>query len=45
MAALRGEITLDQAVAAAKLASRQYAKRQRTWFRSRMRDWREWPLT
>lgn len=45
MAALRGEITLDQAVAAAKLASRQYAKRQRTWFRSRMREWREWPLT
>ena len=25
---------------AAKLATRQYAKRQRTWFRSRMADWR-----
>ena len=39
IAHLRGEVTLDQAVAAAKLASRQYAKRQRTWFRSRMGDW------
>jgi tRNA dimethylallyltransferase len=26
-------------VAAAKTASRQYAKRQRTWFRSRMAAW------
>jgi tRNA dimethylallyltransferase len=41
VAHLRGEIGLEAAVAAAKLASRQYAKRQRTWFRSRMRDWRE----
>ncbi|MFT4149685.1 MAG: tRNA (adenosine(37)-N6)-dimethylallyltransferase MiaA [Paracoccaceae bacterium] len=40
IAHLRGEMPLDQAVAAAKLASRQYAKRQRTWFRSRMGDWR-----
>ena len=39
IAALRGEITLEAAVAAACQASRQYAKRQRTWFRSRMRDW------
>ncbi|MDT8855380.1 tRNA (adenosine(37)-N6)-dimethylallyltransferase MiaA [Paracoccaceae bacterium Fryx2] len=37
---LRGEITLEAAVAAAKIASRQYAKRQRTWFRSRMGPWR-----
>ncbi|MFC7703737.1 tRNA (adenosine(37)-N6)-dimethylallyltransferase MiaA [Plastorhodobacter daqingensis] len=36
---LRREMTLDEAVAAAKLASRQYAKRQRTWFRNRMRSW------
>jgi tRNA dimethylallyltransferase len=41
VAHLRGDIGLDEAVEAAKLASRQYAKRQRTWFRSRMRDWRE----
>lgn len=39
MAHLRGEISLEAAVVAAKLASRQYAKRQRTWFRSRMADW------
>jgi tRNA A37 N6-isopentenylltransferase MiaA len=37
---LRGECSLPQAVAAAKTASRQYAKRQRTWFRSRMAAWR-----
>ena len=40
VAHLRGEIPLDNAVAAARLASRQYAKRQRTWFRSRMGGWR-----
>lgn len=36
---LRGEMPLDQAVARAVLATRQYAKRQRTWFRARMADW------
>lgn len=41
IAHLRGQTNLDQAVAAAVLASRQYAKRQRTWLRSRMGDWRE----
>ena len=41
VAHLRGEIDLDGAAEAATLASRQYAKRQRTWFRSRMKDWRE----
>ncbi|OYU17837.1 MAG: tRNA (adenosine(37)-N6)-dimethylallyltransferase MiaA [Rhodobacteraceae bacterium PARR1] len=40
VAHLRGEMDLPQAVAAAKIASRQYAKRQRTWFRSRMAGWR-----
>ncbi len=39
VAHLRGTQPLEAAVAAAKLASRQYAKRQRTWFRSRMADW------
>jgi tRNA dimethylallyltransferase len=39
IAHLRGEITLDDATAAATLASRQYAKRQRTWFRSNMTAW------
>lgn len=41
IAYLRGETGLDAAIEAATLASRQYAKRQRTWFRSRMKRWRE----
>lgn len=40
IAHLGGETDLATAVAAAKIASRQYAKRQRTWFRSRMGAWR-----
>ena len=44
IAHLRGELTLEAAIAAAKLQSRQYAKRQRTWFRSRMKGWRRIPL-
>lgn len=39
VAHLQGRLSLAEAVEAAKLASRQYAKRQRTWFRSRMGDW------
>lgn len=39
IAHLCGELTLPEAVAAAQAASRQYAKRQRTWFRARMRSW------
>jgi tRNA dimethylallyltransferase len=39
VAHLRGEFTLADAVTNAKLATRQYAKRQRTWFRSRMAGW------
>lgn len=41
VAHLRGELTLDAARAAAQAATRQYAKRQRTWFRSRMKGWRQ----
>lgn len=41
IAYLQGELPLEAAVAAAQLASRRYAKRQRTWFRSRMADWRD----
>lgn len=44
MAHLAGEMALDAAIAAAKLSSRQYAKRQRTWFRSRMKDWIALPM-
>lgn len=40
VAHLRGETDLDTAISAAKAATRQYAKRQRTWLRSKMRDWR-----
>ena len=38
-AALDGALALDDAIAAAKTATRQYAKRQLTWFRHRMADW------
>lgn len=41
IAHLRGEMTLADATEAATLASRQYAKRQRTWFRSNMKAWRQ----
>ena len=40
IAHLQGGISLVAAVEAAKLASRQYAKRQRSWFRKRMATWR-----
>jgi tRNA dimethylallyltransferase len=39
VAHLRGEMTLEAAVAAAVTATRRFAKRQRTWFRGRMADW------
>ncbi len=41
IAHLRGELALSDATDAAVLASRQYAKRQRTWFRSNMKVWRQ----
>ncbi|THH39189.1 tRNA (adenosine(37)-N6)-dimethylallyltransferase MiaA [Aliishimia ponticola] len=40
MAVLEGRMTLEAAQEAATIATRQYAKRQRTWFRKRCRDWR-----
>jgi tRNA dimethylallyltransferase len=39
VAHLRGEMTREQAREGAIIASRQYDKRQRTWFRARMQDW------
>lgn len=36
---LAGALTADEAVERAIIATRQYAKRQRTWFRGRMSDW------
>jgi tRNA dimethylallyltransferase len=41
VAHLRGEIGIAAARDQAVLASRQYAKRQRTWLRSKMAEWRE----
>ena len=38
-AAARGEMSLDEAAAAAVTATRQYAKRQDTWFRHRFAAW------
>ncbi|MEM1233123.1 MAG: tRNA (adenosine(37)-N6)-dimethylallyltransferase MiaA [Pseudomonadota bacterium] len=39
IAHIRGEVSLEAAREQAIIATRQYAKRQRTWFRTRMRDW------
>jgi len=39
IAHLRGEMTLDAARTSATIATRQFAKRQRTWFRARMKTW------
>lgn len=40
IAHLQGRMTLEAAQEAATIATRQFAKRQRTWFRARMRGWR-----
>ncbi|TJZ93035.1 tRNA (adenosine(37)-N6)-dimethylallyltransferase MiaA [Paracoccus gahaiensis] len=42
IAHLQGHLTLAQARERAVIASRQYAKAQRIWFRGRMRDWQMW---
>lgn len=42
---LQGKITLNHAREAATIATRQYAKRQRTWFRARMKNWNHLPAT
>ncbi len=39
IAHLEGEMTLGEARTRATILTRQFAKRQRTWFRARMRDW------
>ena len=39
MAHLDGDLSLAEAEESASVATRQYAKRQRTWFRSRMKKW------
>ncbi|TMV84057.1 tRNA (adenosine(37)-N6)-dimethylallyltransferase MiaA [Thioclava sp. BHET1] len=42
IAHLEGAMTLAEAEEAAVIATRQYAKRQRTWFRNRMKAWQPW---
>ena len=39
---LRGQIDLQTATERAVIATRQYAKSQRIWFRGRMKDWQQW---
>ncbi|WP_299933566.1 tRNA (adenosine(37)-N6)-dimethylallyltransferase MiaA [uncultured Pelagimonas sp.] len=39
IAHLRGEITLEDACLRATILTRQFAKRQRTWFNARMKTW------
>lgn len=47
VSALRGEISMEQAISLIKQGSRRYAKRQWTWFRRDLRtkwfDWSEYP--
>jgi len=38
---LKGELSIDSAKEAVIIATRQYAKRQRTWLRSRMKRWKQ----
>ena len=45
IAHLQNKLTLAQAREAAIISSRRYAKRQRTWFRARMRNWRTIPIS
>jgi tRNA dimethylallyltransferase len=39
MAYHNGQLNLEEAREIASVATRQFAKRQRTWFRSKMQDW------
>lgn len=40
MGVVTGTMSREAAITSATIATRQYAKRQRTWFRSKMADWR-----
>jgi len=44
LANLAGEITIDEAIARAQTDTRNYAKRQMTWFRNQMPDWQHLPI-
>ena len=41
---IRGECTLDAAKESATIATRQFAKRQRSWFRNKMQNWQQYSL-
>lgn len=41
---IRGECTLDVAKESATIATRQFAKRQRSWFRNKMQNWQQYSL-
>jgi tRNA dimethylallyltransferase len=41
IAHLKGETTLEDAITRAKAATRQYIKRQSTWWRGQMRHWHQ----
>lgn len=41
MAVIDGTMTLDQAREKSTILTRQFAKRQRTWFRARMKSWQQ----
>ncbi|MBU3030992.1 tRNA (adenosine(37)-N6)-dimethylallyltransferase MiaA [Paracoccus marinaquae] len=45
VAHLHGETDLAGATEKAIIATRQYAKAQRHWFRGRMRDWKNWRIS
>ena len=38
---LKGELSINQAIENASIATRQYAKRQKTWIKARMADWHD----
>ena len=44
VAHLQGQMDLPTAIERAIIATRQYAKSQRIWFRGRMKDWQIWPV-
>ena len=44
VAHLQGQMDLPTAIERSIIATRQYAKSQRIWFRGRMKDWQIWPV-
>ena len=42
---INGEKTLEQAIDLINLKTRQYAKKQRTWFRNQMSTWQDLKIT